>query len=87
MNTARAPKPAAPSRWQSGEVRFLPLGLGVRASLRVTRVGRVRLTVSGGELDITAGAAELGLAILAAEQHAAAMRARREARRARRWRR
>lgn len=87
MNTARAPEPAAPDRWQSDEVRFLPLGPGVRASLRVTRTGHVRLTVTGGELDITAGAAGLGLAILAADQHAAAMRARREARRTRRRRR
>ena len=74
---------AAPPRktpWGPGQNDYVTLGPGVRAALRVTRDGRVKLTIPGGDLDVTDGDCTLGLGLLEASKRAAQIRVKLEER-------
>lgn len=62
--------------WGEGQFDYVTLGPGVQASLRITRDGRVKLTIPGGELDVTDGDCTLGLGLLEASKRAAQVRER-----------
>lgn len=59
-----------------GQIDYVTLGPGVQASLRITRDGRVMLTIPGGELDVTDGSAALGSGLHTAGARAAQIRER-----------
>lgn len=82
--------PPAPPRieeWGPGQFDRVRLAPGVEAWLRITRDGRVRMVVPGGDLDVTDGSASLGTGLHEAGARAAQIRERckeRERRRAER---
>ena len=67
--------------WGDGQFDEVELGPGVRAGVRVTRDGQVKLLVPGGELDVTGGGTLLGLGLLEAGRRAAQIREHRKAKR------
>lgn len=79
----RQPPPRA-TEHGPGQHDYVQLGPGVQASLRITKDGRVKLTIPGGELDVTDGSAMLGSGLHEAGARAAQIRARIEERRRKR---
>lgn len=68
--------PLRDTEWGEGQFDYVTLGPGVQASLRITRDGRVKLTIPGGELDVTDGSASLGSGLHEAGARAAQIRER-----------
>jgi hypothetical protein len=62
------PGPARIGAWGPGQHDRTRLGPGVEASIRVTREGRTRLVIPGGDLDVTEGDCRLGLGLLEASR-------------------
>lgn len=56
--------PARVEAWGPGQHDRTRLGPGVEASIRVTREGRTRLVIPGGDLDVTEGDCKLGVGLL-----------------------
>jgi hypothetical protein len=81
---AIAPPPPRETAWGPGQNDYVELSPGVHAALRITPEGRVKLTIPGGELDVTDGSSALGSGLHEAGARAAQIRVRREERRRKR---
>lgn len=68
--------PPRDTEWGPGQHDYVTLGPGVQASLRITKDGRVKMTIPGGELDVTDGSAMLGSGLHEAGARAAQIRER-----------
>lgn len=69
------PPPRA-TAWGPGQHAYCQLGPGVQAGVRVTKDGRMKLTIVGGDIDISEGGALMALGILEANARAAQIRER-----------
>lgn len=70
--------PPRETEWGDGQFDRTQLGPGVAAALKITRDGRVRMLIPGGELDVTDGAVSLGTGLHEASARAAQIRVRLE---------
>jgi hypothetical protein len=68
--------PPRETEWGPGQRDHVTLGPGIQASLRITPDGRVKLTIPGGELDVTDGSSALGSGLHEAGARAAQIRVR-----------
>jgi hypothetical protein len=68
--------PPRETEWGPGQRDHVTLGPGIQASLRITPEGRVKLTIPGGELDVTDGSSALGSGLHEAGARAAQIRVR-----------